>query len=145
MLHNSINNHTNIVQFAQTNMHWKERLDSLISHPRQKEAGSFIQKVAAPALHQLADQFITRGFRIELDEDKEQVSITLHQEDAPDFSYGIRLVEFAMPSYAEEEQEQYFRAEIFLMQGGQDYDVLGYTQEQIIADAITQYLSLIHI
>lgn len=144
MLHNSINNHTNIVQFAQTNMHWKERLDSLISHPRQKEAGSFIQKVATPALQQLADQFITRGFSIALDEDKEQVSITLNKEDAPDFSYGIRLVEFAMPAYAEEDHNQYFRAEIFLMQGGQDYDVLGYTQEQIIADAITQYEKHLH-
>ena len=32
-----------------------------------------------------------------------------------------------------------FRAEVFLISGGQEYDVYGYTKEQILADALTQY------
>ena len=36
-------------------------------------------------------------------------------------------------------KSSYYRAEVFLENGGQMYDIMGYTQEQVIADIITQY------
>jgi len=79
-----------------------------------------------------------------MQESQEQVTMTIDKDGAPDFSYSIKLIPFSVPTYAEEEYSQYYRAEVFLYQGGQDYDVLGYTQEQIIADAITQYEKHLH-
>ena len=37
------------------------------------------------------------------------------------------------------EQEKYYRAEVFLQDGSQDYDIVGYTKEQIIIDILSQY------
>ena len=37
------------------------------------------------------------------------------------------------------ENEELFRAEVFLMSGGQEYNVYGYSKEQIAADVIHQY------
>ncbi len=144
MLHYSVNNHTNIVQYSQVNVNWKERLDALVSHPKQKEADSFILSVAIPALEKLSEHFVSLGFSVDMEENQEQVLMVVHKDDATDFHYCIKLIPFSVPSYAEEEYNQYYRAEVFLHQGGQDYDVLGYTEEQVIADAITQYEKHLH-
>ncbi|MCL9781154.1 BCCT family transporter [Vibrio sp. S4M6] len=144
MLHYSVNNHTNIVQYSQVNVNWKERLDALVSHPKQKEADNFIHSVAIPALEKLSAQFRSHGYSIKMEESPDQINMTINKDGAPDFNYAIRLIQFSVPTYAEEEYSKYYRAEVFLHQGGQDYDVLGYTQEQIIADAITQYEKHLH-
>ena len=57
--------------------------------------------------------------------------------DVEDFVYNIRLRTFETPDYAPEDRNSYVRAEVFLQSGGQDYDVYGYNQEQIVADFIT--------
>ncbi len=37
------------------------------------------------------------------------------------------------------ENEEYFQAEVFLREGGQNYDVMDWTQEDLIQDIIDQY------
>jgi choline/glycine/proline betaine transport protein len=49
-----------------------------------------------------------------------------------------------MPNYADDKNDDYYRAEVFLLRGGQRYDILSYSQDQIIADAITQYERHLH-
>ncbi|MNR51423.1 High-affinity choline transport protein [compost metagenome] len=39
----------------------------------------------------------------------------------------------------EAEDGQYFQAEVFLREGGQNYDVMDWTQEDLIQDIIDQY------
>jgi choline/glycine/proline betaine transport protein len=52
---------------------------------------------------------------------------------------------YAMPSFtyadrpARRKQDRYYRAEVQLLEGGQDYDVMGYSKEQIITDVLSQY------
>ncbi|MFN6882571.1 choline transporter, partial [Proteus mirabilis] len=43
-----------------------------------------------------------------------------------------------------DEEHKYYRAEIHLKEGGQDYDVMGWTKEQIIHDILDQYEKHIH-
>jgi choline/glycine/proline betaine transport protein len=59
--------------------------------------------------------------------------------DVEDFKYEVQLRSFEVPAYAPEDNKSYFRAEIFLRSGGQEYDIFGYTKEQVVADAVTQY------
>jgi choline/glycine/proline betaine transport protein len=40
--------------------------------------------------------------------------------------------------------EGFFRAEVHLAEGGQDYDVMGWSQEQIIVDILNQYEDHLH-
>nr|WP_068439476.1 hypothetical protein [Providencia heimbachae] len=42
------------------------------------------------------------------------------------------------------EKQRYYRAEIHLKEGGQDYDVMGWAKEQIIHDILDQYEKHIH-
>ena len=71
----------------------------------------------------------------------------LHGEEV-DFVYQVYLVEAIKPVFALEqstniaslhEQDKYYRAEVYLSEGSQEYDLLGYTKEQIIADILNQY------
>ena len=41
--------------------------------------------------------------------------------------------------HGDEDDIQYYRAEVFLSEGGQDYDIMGWTREQVIGDIISQY------
>jgi choline/glycine/proline betaine transport protein len=40
---------------------------------------------------------------------------------------------------ADEDESNYFQAEVFLREGGQNYDVMDWTQEDLIQDIIDQY------
>ena len=37
------------------------------------------------------------------------------------------------------DQHRYYRAEVYLKEGGQNYDVMGWNQEQLINDILDQY------
>lgn len=144
MLQKSVQHHNTSVQFSQSQVHWKDRLNTLLVHPRLNQAERFIENVVHPALTELCEQFKQTGVNAKLNQTDEKIRLTIYKEDAENFSYGIRLRHFVVPSYADEKYDDYYRAEVFLLQGGQQYDVFGYTKEQIIADVITQYERHLH-
>ncbi len=39
---------------------------------------------------------------------------------------------------------KYFRAEVYLREGGQDYDVMGWSREDVIGDILDQYERHLH-
>jgi len=58
------------------------------------------------------------------------------------FVYEVWPVERPTPAFAlrsVERRDTYVRYEVRLAEGNQDYDVMGYTKEQLIADALDQY------
>ncbi|GDY25531.1 choline transporter [Agarivorans sp. Toyoura001] len=144
MLQNSVQTHNTSVQFSKANISWKERLDSLLVHPLKPEAENFVSDVVRPALTQLVEQFTENGLNAKLIEDSDKIRLTIYKEEAENFAYGVRLRHFMLPSYADEKHNDYYRAEVFLLQGGQQYDVFGYTEDQIIADVISQYERHLH-
>jgi choline/glycine/proline betaine transport protein len=42
------------------------------------------------------------------------------------------------------DEQRYFRAEVYLDDGGQDYDIMGYTVDNIMNDVIDQYSAHLH-
>lgn len=140
----SVQNHTTSVQYAQASTSWKARLSAIISHPESKEAELFLTRTALPGLTELRDEMIRKGLDVALNTGPGQISLVVSNDDVEDFRYQIQLRSFEVPNYAHEENKSYFRAEVFLLSGGQDYDVFGYTQEQIVADAVTQYEKHFH-
>lgn len=38
-----------------------------------------------------------------------------------------------------EEERRFYRAEVFLREGGQDYDIMGWSREDVIGDVLDQY------
>jgi choline/glycine/proline betaine transport protein len=56
--------------------------------------------------------------------------------------------EMVAPSFMMNEQHQqtddFYQAEVFLREGGQNYDVMEWTQEDLIQDIIDQYERHLH-
>ncbi|MDA9091018.1 BCCT family transporter [Porticoccaceae bacterium] len=142
MLQDSVQHHSTIQQFSKAN--WKKQLASLTAHPELRQAEKFIANSALPALEQLVAEFELNGITAELASETDNVRLIINIENAENFNYQIRLRHFAMPNYADDKNDDYYRAEVFLLRGGQQYDILSYSQEQIIADAITQYERHVH-
>lgn len=140
-----VQNHNTVVQYSQASSDWKERLDSLIAHPEKGEAKKFLKEIAQPAFNELRDELLDKGLEVDLSRSGEDsITLAIKNEDVEDFLYSIKLRTFEVPDYAPEEKNTYVRAEVFLLNGGQDYDVYGYNQEQIVADFITQYEKHFH-
>lgn len=129
---------------------WRNRLQRMVSYPSAAAALRFMLKTLYPAMEDVAGELDKQGLHTRLAHDKEQHRIrleVLHGEEV-DFLYEVRLVEAAKPIFAlgqsgnlagDKEHEKYYRAEVFLTEGSQDYDLVGYTKEQIIIDVLNQY------
>ena len=68
------------------------------------------------------------------------MSITLAQQDQPDFVYGVELKSFeetVIPGQSDSEANS--RGEVFLSEGGQHYCIFGYSKIQVIRDVIRHY------
>ena len=140
LLLSSVQNYNSSVQFSQASSSWKDRLKSLTHHPQFTEVHDFFKEIVRPALLELKDEMQQHGLKVEIKELAERsISLVVINNDVEDFKYEVQLRSFEVPAYAPEDNKSYFRAEIFLRSGGQEYDIFGYTKEQVVADAVTQY------
>lgn len=145
LLLSSVQNHTTTVQYSKANTTWKERLDALVTHPEFNQVQKFLSETVRPGLDELKEEMIKKGLQVKLFEEKEQsISIVVINNGVEDFKYQVVLRSFEVPDYVPEENQRFCRAEVFLRSGGQDYDVFGYTKDQIVADAVTQYEKHFH-
>lgn len=69
------------------------------------------------------------------------VNLNVGLGDEMDFRYGVYLTKSQSPDYTREldGDDLYYRAEVYLKEGGQDYDVLGWSEATLINDVIEQY------
>ena len=140
LLLDSVQNHTTSVQYTKANASWKERLSAIIKYPTQNSARLFLKDTVYPALAEVKDELLKNGLQAELVDKENSTRLLVSKGEVnDDFVYEILLRTFETPDYAEQNHKEFFRAEVFLKSGGQDYDVFGYTKEQIVADAVTQY------
>ncbi|PTA50653.1 BCCT family transporter [Shewanella morhuae] len=145
---NSVQLHNTSVQYAKTNMSWEERIGVLVSHPTHEEAQYFLNNVATPALSKVCQHFMAKGIAADLEYLDGRVRLVISNELNLPFVYGVRTRCFEIINPVGTEIEQgdtlYYRAEVYLEQGGQHYDVMGYTEDQILADVVTQYEKYLH-
>ena len=60
----------------------------------------------------------------------------VEKDGAVDFLYEVSLRKFEVPEYAIAKNKKFCRAEVFLLNGGQDYDVFGYTKQSRCINSI---------
>ncbi len=139
-------NHTTSVQYSKASTSWEERLDSLVSLPRFSEVDVFLKGAVSEAMGELSKAMQKRDLTANcILEDDSCAKLIVKNNDVEDFVYNVVIRKFNVPGYAsEDDQEAYCRAEVFLLSGGQDYDIYGYSKDQIIADIVTQYEKHFH-
>lgn len=131
---------------------WQQRLSSLIAHPSRAQVESFLQQSVEPALRLVADELIAQGHRAEIGSAEDgRVWIEAGLEGDHRFFYSVRPrpyqpVAFTLRDIKPERagKLQYFRAEVHLREGGQDYDVMGWRREDLINDVLDQYQRHLH-
>lgn len=141
------------VMVAGADVPWQQRLGAMLSHPKRSKVNTFLTTVAQAALNDVAREMALRGVEAIVSVDPEDGAVALdvqHGEDGV-FHYAVRPRGYVLPTfvvpepqYTKTERARYYRAEVFLLEGGQGYDVMGYTRAQVIADVLAQYEKHLH-
>ncbi|MGB0360157.1 MAG: BCCT family transporter [Endozoicomonas sp.] len=130
---------------GQKTIPWQNRLAVLTSYPLRKDVKHFISETVLPAMESVASEFVSQGVEstIQLDTGKQIPSLVVLHGNEVDFFYKVTPRAYLQPTYMLDDKEdeglEYFRAEVFLREGGQGYDIMGWTQDQVIGDIIDQY------
>lgn len=128
---------------------WKGRLARIISYPSRSEVQQFIEQVIKPAMDDITHEFAERGLTAQVsDALTSQTSpfglkLQVVHGDETEFTYGVYTIQAERPNFmlstAGKHAEHYYRAEVFLNEGSQEYDLVGYTKEQVLVDILNQY------
>ena len=133
---------------------WRERLHSIIEFPNKTNVSNFIKKTVEPALKELAMQFNKNAINTSVDVRDQRVKLTVHHGDEHDFIYAVHINKHLQPDFSitddemlsedNEHEQSYYRAEVHLAEGGQDYDIMSWSRDAVINDAIDQYHKHLH-
>ncbi|SHF03979.1 choline/glycine/proline betaine transport protein [Microbulbifer donghaiensis] len=130
---------------------WQRRLKNALQLPSLEEVREYIRDIGKPALRELAEEFKKNGYTAKVTESQnESVQVEVLQGEEVSFVYGLHPKATLKPDAANPDEELddahdvgspdiYFRAEVHLFEGGQDYDVMGWTKDQLLTDMVSQY------
>jgi len=123
---------------------WQRRLRGMLLMPRRSQVTRFIEETVAPACESVAEELRKQGLEVEVVREEQQVSLDVHHGEQLDFRYAVLVRSFTQPSFVMRdtgatEERKYFRAEVHLREGGQDYDVMGWSRDGVIGDILDQY------
>lgn len=123
---------------------WKNRLHRIINMPNREEVIRFLQKTVVPAMEEFKAAMLEKGLEVNIELlDDNGVRMVVHHSADDDFSYAVYLVKAERPNFtlntSSKQAEFYYRAEVHLQDGSQEYDLVDYTKEQVLIDIINQY------
>jgi choline/glycine/proline betaine transport protein len=131
---------------ADNNIHWTERLDTIAELPKAKSVEAFIDSTVKSALVQVAERMEKLGFDTSVKSKLGACSLNIGHGPEIDFFYMVKLRMLDRPDFGgvhkkdpSSSSNAYFRADVYLREGGQDYDLMGLSEEAIINDVIDQY------
>ncbi|HHQ5724651.1 TPA: BCCT family transporter [Klebsiella variicola subsp. variicola] len=133
---------------------WQRRLRNIAFLPRRSLVKRFMDEVIQPAMTLVRIELDKQGTLSHIShsaEDRIRLEVDLGNE--LNYIYEVRLRGYNTPTFAlaalgnneqQAEQHKYYRAEVYLKEGGQNYDVMGWSQEQLIHDILDQYEKHLH-
>ncbi|MEQ8403838.1 MAG: BCCT family transporter [Oceanicaulis sp.] len=121
---------------------WRVKLKLMFSRPDEAEVRTWMSETARPALSDVCPEMEKQGLSATVVEEDGKLWLTVDHGDQPEFIYGLELKFYQGDGYQGTEADDevgYARAEVFLREGGQHYDIFGYTKAQLIRDLLRQY------
>ncbi|WP_024851550.1 BCCT family transporter [Hydrogenovibrio kuenenii] len=138
---------------AINNTGWKDRLNNIVDYPSENVVNRFIEKTAKPAFDEVCEELQNHNLQTHVEEiDNERIRLVVEHGEEIDFMYEIRNRSHVKPEFINPEEStdevgeemRYHRAEVHLTEGGQDYDVMGWSKEALIHDIIDHYHKHMH-
>jgi choline/glycine/proline betaine transport protein len=129
------------------NVPWQARMRRVMTFPDRAHAETFLADVVTPALTEVSAELTSQGVHAEVSactDETGQPGVQLNADvgDTMPFRYAVQHREAPFPAYSgwvPRGDEHYSRLEVHLRDGGQGYDVMGYTHTQLIDDVLDQY------
>jgi len=125
---------------------WQIRLKNVVDFPNKLNVNKFISQIVSPALDSVAKELRANQINVEISE-KNGLSLIVEHGDDQSFVYRVLARKYSQPDYVSEEHEDeqsYYRAEVHLVEGGQDYDIMGWSKTAVINNIIDQYHKHLH-
>ena len=140
------------VQIRGAQVSWQQRLSAIVSHPQRDRVETFLRETVKPALSEVSEEIRKTGLEASVRNEGAEVALSVSHGAEREFLYAVRPRTYQMPSFAymerhdpgDAEDKHYWRAEVHLLEGGQHYDLMGYTKEQVISDVLSQYEKHVH-
>lgn len=132
-------------------LNWRQRIRNFSSRPSNAEMLKFMQTIVQNALDEVMKELKASGVEVTVEYTENSVELRTNYMEQDNFIYGVHSMGHLMPrfNFAEFDRKmnadkRYYRAEVHLAEGSQDYDLYGYSQEQVINDVLTQYEKHMH-
>ncbi len=130
-----------------TSEDWRARLRLLAHNPLKIEVTGFIEQRVIPALEEVAVELRKQDLPVQVSKGGGgRAWLQVGHGEEMDFFYSVRPQPYEPPTFALQdprrpvsEGTRHYRAEVYLREGGQDYDVMGWTKVQLIHDVLDQY------
>lgn len=142
----------NGISTPQVNMSWQRRLRNIATFPRRVHVQRFIEEVVSPACEDVAAELRKQSISCYLSNtEKDKIVLEVDHGGEANFIYSVLSRVYALPSFMmhdieseEKEERKYFRAEVHLAEGGQNYDIMGWSRDDVINDILVQYEKHLH-
>lgn len=130
-----------------TSEDWRARLRLLAHNPLKIEVTGFIDQRVIPALEEVAAELRKQDLPVQVSKGEDgRAWLQVGHGEEMDFFYSVRPQPYEPPTFALQdprrpvsEGTRHYRAEVYLREGGQDYDIMGWTKVQLIHDVLDQY------
>lgn len=135
---------------------WRERLQVIMNFPSRSAVNRFIDTTVKQACEDVATELQSLGVDAKvLNEKSGSVVLLTNHGSEIDFVYKVRLSSHTQPDFVhgdddttnatgDDDTQTYYRAEVHLGEGGQDYDIMGWSTEGVINDIVSQYHRHMH-
>ena len=131
---------------------WRGRLKNIVDFPNKSKVDGFIHNTVLQAFNAVKQELESHQLDVEIQQSGRSVQLVVKHFGEHDFVYSVYRRKHSQPELAELEQEDidtddeqsYYRAEVHLQEGGQDYDIMGWSELGVINDVIDQYHKHMH-
>lgn len=131
---------------------WRSRLRTMMTFPRRSHVDRFILEVVTPACKEVAEELGKQGVQTQvLSDEPGEAGLRVMHDSEIDFLYEVHARDYLQPSFTvrgdeneDSDSRKYFRAEVYLKEGGQNYDIMGWRRQDVITDILDQYERHLH-
>ncbi|MFT4938351.1 MAG: choline/glycine/proline betaine transport protein [Paraglaciecola sp.] len=131
---------------------WKERLHTIVDYPDKAAVERFINKTVDSAMESVSSEFNQINIDAKVTRVDNGILLSVKHGDEAEFIYAVYNLPSQQPEFTEPEDKQgdteqdhtYYRAEVHLSEGGQDYDIMGWSRHTVINEIVDQYHSHLH-
>jgi choline/glycine/proline betaine transport protein len=130
-----------------TDSGWEKRLSTIIQFPNKTAVTQFIATNVRPTMEKVSLELSNNHVESQIINESGMLSLNVQYGSEQSFVYGVKCEKYLQPSFSLDNEEAsegsdehtYYRAEVHLTEGGQDYDIMGWSKQAVINDMIDQY------